>query len=211
VAARIVPIRVMNLAGTDGLAVLEADFLASMLPLFQVSPDTPRAEVEVVTCAHRDRFAEFLFDGRAEVIHLSSHGLRTRVQLGDTGYATPAWLRRAARTREPIGAVVLHTSCSMASDAWVDAFLDAGAIAYIASKREVLAKDAAIFTAAFYSAYFGTTHKRKSIAQRAFDSYRLAYAVLRSHVPNTSGSNKFYFRSEKLVTGSVYLDPIRLD
>ena len=108
-----------------------------------------------------------------------------------------------------IGAIVLNTSCEMASPRWVDAFLDAGAVAYIATKRGIWAKDAAIFAAAFYSSYFGTIHKTKSDLQRAFDSYRLAHAAYASFVPTASRS-RFYFYSKPEPRGRRNLERIRL-
>jgi hypothetical protein len=105
---------------------------------------------------------------------------------------------------------VLTTACELGTDAWAECWLNAGATAYIASKREVSEKDAAIFSSAFYSAYFGTIHKSKTQAQRAFDSYRLAYAAFRSFVPSTASSNKFYFWSNERVRGRKHLTPIKL-
>jgi hypothetical protein len=90
---------------------------------------------------------------------------------------------------------------------WITAFLDAGALAYIATKKEVLAKDAAIFASAFYSAYFGTIHKNASALQRAFDGYRLAHAAYASFVPNKS---RFYFYSRHTPKGNRNLGAIKL-
>ena len=87
--------------------------------------------------------------------------------------------------------------------------MSSGALAYIATKRTVWAKDAAIFSAAFYSAYFGTIHANKSHLQRAFDAYRLAHAAYCSFGSNASRS-RFYFRSLQRPKGRVNLAQIRL-
>jgi hypothetical protein len=206
---RTVPLRLMNLAGTgDALAELEVGFLDQLLPLFQVSDGTPRADVEVVRVSSVPRFLDYLFVGDVDLIHLASHGTRRSVQIG-SGNLSLRDFKRATNDRDPIGAVVINTSCQMASEAWVEAFLEAGALAYIAAKKSLWAKDAAIFAAAFYSAYFGTIHVKKSALQRAFDSYRLAHAAYVSFVPNASRS-RFYFDSSDKPSGKRILSQIKL-
>jgi hypothetical protein len=192
--ARTVPLRLLNLSGTgDALAELEVGFLDQLLPLFQVSDGTPRADVEVIRVSSVSRFLDYLFFGDVDLIHLSSHGTRGSIQIGD-GKLSLRDFRKEVNDRERIGAVIVNTSCQMASEPWKTAFLDAGALAYIAAQKSVWAKDAAIFSAAFYSAYFGTIHVKKDALQRAFDSYRLAHAAYASFVPNASRS-RFYFTS----------------
>lgn len=198
---RTVPVRLMNLTGMyEGMAEREVGFLDQLLPLFQLTDGVPRADVEVVRVGSLPRFLDYLFYGDVDLIHLSSHGSARKMQIGDVKRLTPTTLRKEAKEREPIGAVVVNTSCQMATDKWVDSFLDAGATAYIATKRAAWTKDAAIFAACFYSAYFGTTHQKKTSAQRAFDAYRLASAAYASFVPLSSRAN-FYFRTNEKVVG----------
>ena len=205
--ARTVPVRLMNLAGrADALAELEVGFLDQLLPLFQVSDGTPRADLEVVRVNSVPRFIEYLFFGGVDLIHLSSHGTTNSIQIGEDSFSVTA-LRRALKENDPIDAVIVNTSCQMASQRWVRAFLDAGALAYIATKRSVWAKDAAIFSAAFYSAYFGTIHVKRTPLQRAYDSYRLAHAAYASFVPGASRS-RFYFATDGKTPGPKLLPKI---
>jgi hypothetical protein len=148
--ARTVPLRLMNLSGRgDALAELEVGFLDQLLPLFQVSDGTPRADVEVVRIGSVSRFIDYLFFGDVDLIHLSSHGTKRLVQIGE-GSLSLRDFKKEAKTRDRIDAVIVNTSCQMATEPWVEAFLDAGALAYIAAKQTIWAKDAAIFSAAFY-------------------------------------------------------------
>lgn len=210
-ASLTVPTRIMHLGGADHGTTLEVDFLESMIPLLSASYGTPRADLEVVYCSKPTRFLDYLFDGWVELIHLSAHGTAQHISLGDHEQISRRTITQHAKTNEQsIGAVIVTTGCELATDAWTKCFLDAGAIAFIGSKRAVSEKDAAIFSAAFYSAYFGTIHKTKTPVQRAFDSYRLAYAAFRSFVPGTTNSNKFYFASSEKVTGRKHLGPIKL-
>lgn len=205
--AQTVPIRLMNLYGSgDALAELEVGFLDQLLPLFQATGLAPRADVEVVRINSVQRFLDYLFFGDVDLIHLSSHGTKKSIQIGE-GTLGIRQFRKAAKGEDLNGAVIVNTSCQMASDAWVKVFLDAGALAYIAAKQEIWAKDAAIFAAAFYSAYFGTIHVKKSPLQRAFDSYRMARAAYNSFVPH---AGTFYFRSADKPVGKVILPKIKL-
>ncbi|MHB1446404.1 MAG: hypothetical protein ACYCTI_00340 [Acidimicrobiales bacterium] len=199
------------------------NFLHSLLPLFQVTATTPRAEIEVVRANTPKRAIDYLFFGDVDLVHIASHGSEDALQVGSqlprslarstelfsSSVLYPEHLEVAALSRGEIGAVVINTSCEMATDRWVQAFMDAGAVAYIAAKRSLLAKDAAIFASAFYSAYFGTIHTTKAPPQRAFDAYRLALAAYASFVPNASRS-KFYWHSNSKVKGRTYLSPISL-
>lgn len=200
----------MNLSA-DGLAELEVGFLDQLLPLFQTSHAVPRADVDVVRVGTHHRFFDYLFYGDVGLIHLSSHGTTKSMQIGGVKGLKPVDLRRYFNEQAsgPIDAVVVNTSCEMASEAWVKAFLDVGAVAYIATKRSVWAKDAAIFSSAFYSSYFGTIHIRKTALQRAFDSYRVAHAAYCSFVPGASRS-RFYFKSLQRPNGRANLPPIKL-
>lgn len=208
-------VRLMNLYGwEDSLAENEVGFLDQLLPLFQVSDGVPRAQVDVVRVGDEKRFREWLFWGDVDLIHLSSHGTHASMKVGPgdlTVKTFKRWVKEeVAEGRGLEGAVVLNTSCEMASDAWCRAFLDAGAGAYIASKRASWAKDTAIFSAAFYSAYFGSIHKGSGDLQRAFDAYRLAHAAYRSFVPSASSAGKFYWASDKKVSGRKTLAKIGL-
>lgn len=206
-----VEVRLMNLAGrSDALCELEVGFLDQLLPLFQVQDGAPRAHVDVVRVGTRQRLLDYLFYGDVDIIHLATHGQKSSMQVGDLSSLRYTDLKRYAVNEDAkIQALVLNTSCEMASPRWVDAFLDAGALAYIATKRAIWAKDAAIFASAFYSAYFGTVHKKRSELQRAFDSYRLAHAAYASFVPNASRS-RFYFYSRPEPKGRRNLEHIRL-
>ncbi|MFN8017151.1 MAG: hypothetical protein U0P45_03415 [Acidimicrobiales bacterium] len=208
-------VRLMNMYGwEDSLAENEVGFLDQFLPLFQVSDGVPRAQVDVVRVGDQRRFRKWLFTGDAEVIHLSSHGTRRSMKVGPENLTVRqfrGWVKEEAEEGWDLGgAVVLNTSCEMASQAWREAFLEAGALAYIATKRQVWAKDAAIFSAAFYSAYFGSIHKGKDSAQRAYDAYRLAHAAYRSFVPSTATAAKFYWASNEKVSGSKILPAVKL-
>lgn len=190
------------------MAELEAGFLYEFLPLFKVTDGVPRAEVESVRVGSIERFVDYLTFGDVEIVHLASHGSRTWIQVGDGRIRLRDFKARMADCNE-INAVVLNTSCQLASPKWVDAFLDAGATAYIAAKREVWAKDAAVFAASFYAAYFGTTHRGSTQAQRAFDAYRLAHAAYESFVP-TSSRAQFYWYSRESAKGRRTLPTIKL-
>jgi hypothetical protein len=196
----------MNLSG-DSLAELETGFLHEFLPLFQVSDGIPRAEVESVRVGSIGRFVDYLTFGDVEIVHLSSHGTKSWMQVGDGGIKLREFKKRMAE-REPINAVVLNTSCELATPRWVDAFLAAGATAYIAAKRKTLAKDAAVFAASYFAAYFGTIHRGSTQGQRAFDAYRVAHAAYESFVP-TSSRAQFYWHSNERVKGKRVLAPIK--
>lgn len=186
--ARTVPVRLMNLSGSgDALAELEVGFLDQLLPLFQVTDGTPRADLEVARVNSVPRFIEYLFFGGVDLVHMSSYGTTNSIQIGEDSFTVGA-LRRALKANDdPIGAVIVNTSCQMASVRWVRAFLDTGALAYIATKRSVSPKDAAIFSAAFYSAYFGT--------------------IYASFVPGASRS-RFYFATDGKTSGPKLLPKI---
>lgn len=206
-------VRLMNLYGwDDSLAENEVGFLDQFLALQQVSAGVPRAMVDTVRVGDVHRLREWLFFGDADIIHLSSHGTRRSMKVGNTNLTVSTfkkWVREElADERSLRGAVILNTSCEMASQAWCEAFLDAGALAYIASKKASWAKDTAIFSAAFYSAYFGSIHKGKSDAQRAFDAYRVAHAAYRSFVPHVAGSSKFFWASKEKVVGPKILKAV---
>lgn len=209
-------VRLMNLYGwDDSLAENEVGFLDQFLTLFQVSDAVPRAQVDTVRIGDTTRLREWLFWGDVDIIHLSSHGTKRTLQVGHRNLRVSDFKRwvaeEAAEDRSLAGAVVLNTSCEMASEPWCKAFIDAGASAYIAAKRASWAKDTAIFSAAFYSAYFGTIHKRKTDHQRAFDAYRIAHAAYRSFCP-TSSTGRFYFKAGKgtSINGLKNLNPITL-
>lgn len=209
------PVRLMNMYGwDDSLAENEVGFLDQFLALFQVSPGVPRAQVDVVRVGDLTRFREWLFWGDVDLIHLASHGTHRSMWVGDKNLTVTQfqrWVREElAEERSLDGAVILNTSCQMASPRWCQAFLDAGAAAYIATKKEVLAKDAAILSAAFYSAYFGSIHKGSDHVQRAYDSYRLAHAAYRSFVPSVANSSKFYWASNEMVSGARILKAVSL-
>lgn len=209
---RTVAVRLLNISGrSDALAELEVGFLHQLLPLFQVGDGTPRADGETVRVGTKARLLNYLFYRDVDLIHIASHGAKSWMQVGDRESFRPSDLTRHARDAgHGIGAVILNTSCEMADARWVKAFLDAGAVAYMAAKRVVMAKDAAIFAAAFYSAYFGTIHRQKTDIQRAFDAYRLAHAAYCSFVPNASRS-RFYFQPQAGVSGRVNLARIELE
>lgn len=207
-------VRLMNLYGwDDSLAENEVGFLDQFLPLFQVSDGVPRAQVDVVRVGDTERFREWLFWGDVDLIHISSHGTEHSIKVGTKKLRIGEFRRwvaeEAADGRSLAGAVVLNTSCEMGTDAWARAFLQAGAGAYVASKRASWAKDTAIFSAAFYSAYFGSIHKGSDSVQRAFDAYRVAHAAYRSFVPSVASSSKFYWHSDHKVRGRRTLTPIR--
>jgi hypothetical protein len=204
---RTVTVRLMNLSG-DSLAELETGFLHEFLPLFQVSGGVPRAEVESVRVGSIKRFVDYLTFGNVEIIHLSSHGSKKWMQVGESNIRLREFRRQMADS-PPINAVVLNTSCELATPKWVDAFKEAGAIAYIAAKRQTYAKDAAVFAASYFAAYFGTIHKGKSQHQRAFDAYRLAHAAYESFVP-TSSRAQYYWHSNEPVRGRRVLPAIKL-
>jgi hypothetical protein len=210
VASLTVETRILHVGGADHGTALEVDFLESLIPLFNTSYGTARCDLEVVYCMKPDRLLRYLFDGWVELVHLAAHGTANHLFVGDHERLSRRDITRHAKDNGEIGAVIVSTACELGTEQWAKCFLDAGATAYVASKREVTEKDAAIFSAAFYSAYFGTIHKGKSQAQRAFDSYRLAYGALRSFVPSTAASNKFYFWSNERVRGRKHLAPMKL-
>ena len=209
-------VRLMNLYGwDDSLAENEVGFLDQFLALFQVSAGVPRAMVDTVRVGDTERLREWLFFGDVDLIHLSSHGTKRTLKVGDHNLRVSDFRRWVKEEKEDgrslSNAVVLNTSCEMASAAWCEAFIDAGASAYIAAKRASWAKDAAIFSAAFYSAYFGSIHKGVRDDQRAFDAYRLAHAAYRTFCP-TASTGRFYFKAgnQTSVKGRRNLDPITL-
>lgn len=209
---RTVSIRLMNLTGlSDALAELEVGFLHQMLPLFQISEGVPRADVEVVRIGTRRRFLDYLFFGDVDLLHLASHGTSDAMQVGDAEVIAPDDVTAHAQANElAIGATVLTTSCEMGGSDWAEAFLAAGAGSYIAPKSAVYAKDAALFSAAFYSAFFGTIHAGKTTVQRSFDAYRMAHAAYRSFA-SAGGAAKFYFYAHEPRHGRVHLPRIELD
>jgi hypothetical protein len=211
-ATRNVRVRLLHLY-PDHLTELEVSFLDSFLPLFDVQDSVPRAQVETVRVGTVGRFIDYLTYGDVDVIHISTHGTKRSVSVGSEELKLGEFSRRIQDAEAQIGAVVLATGCQMSSEPWVKAFLDAGALAYIAAKREVYAKDAAIFSAAFYSAFFGTTHRGMSSEQRAFDAYRVAHAAYESFVPTSSRAQFYWHPSEevrKKARGARTLDPITL-
>lgn len=198
-AARHVAVRILQMAGTvpDALTELEVRFLDSFLPLFDVEAEVPRAEVDTVRVGTLPRLVDHLTRGDVDVIHVSSHGGKRYVQLESRDLKLRDF-RAAMRGRDPIDAIVLSTACEMATPKWVDAWLEAGATAFIGAKRALWAKDAAIFSAAFSSALFGTTHRGKSDAQRAFDAYRVAHAACESFVPTGSRAQFYWHPNDEL-------------
>jgi len=211
-ATRNVRVRLLNMCH-DGLTELEVSFLDSFLPLFDVQGSAPRAQVDTVRVGTIGRFIDYLTYGDVDVIHISTHGSKKTVSVGSEDLTLTEFRRRTRELESEIGAVVITTGCQMSSPEWVKAFLDAGALAYVAAKREVLAKDAAIFSAAFYSAFFGTIHLGRGPEQRAFDAYRVAHAAYESFVP-TGSRAKFYWHPspevERMARGPRNLEPIRL-
>jgi hypothetical protein len=211
-ATRHVRVRLLHLY-PDNLTELEVSFLDSFLPLFDVQDSVPRAQVESVRIGTVIRFIDYLTYGDVDVIHISTHGTRKSVSVGSENLKLTDFRRRVRDDERHIGAVVRATGCQMSSDGWVKAFIEAGALAYIAAKRQVYAKDAAIFSAAFYSSFFGTTHRGKSSEQRAFDAYRVAHAAYESFVPTSSRAQFYWHPSEevrKKARGARTLDPIAL-
>lgn len=212
--SRHIAVRILHLAGSepDALTELEVRFLDSLLPLFDVEADVPRAQVDTVRVGTLARLVDNLTWGDADVIHVSSHGGKGYVQVGSRDLKLREF-RAAMADRDPIDAVVVSTACEMATPKWVDAWLEAGAKAFIGAKRALWAKDAAIFSAAFYSAFFGTTHRGRSEAQRAFDAYRVAHAAYQSFVP-TGSRARFYWHPgpeyRRATTGRKTLEPIVL-
>jgi len=143
-------VRIIHAGGLEVLTTLEVDFLESMIPLFQITSTVPRANLEICYCHTLDSLLDALFRPGADVIHLSCHGTANRIYVGEHDWLTPTALKRAARASDVlIEGAVLATGCQLFSDAWVSAFRDAEATAYVAAKRAISPRESTIFSASF--------------------------------------------------------------
>lgn len=208
-----VTIRIVQAAGpTDYASELEVQFLAAMLGLFHIqefkSGSKSRAEVESIRCSSSSTFSAALGRPGADIIQISTHGSPDKLQVG-LNNVTPSDLRNSIPEKVLDGSIILTTTCHLGSNDWQELFLDhLGADALIASDKALSWRDVAIFGSSFYNAYLGQIHKGHDQFERAWRSFRIAYAAYRSFVTNNAERRKIDFYHRSSVNGKKLLGPI---